>query len=96
MAHGATEFYPLGQRITLKMQSEEVLEVVEGEQEIGDTGSLGGVVSGAVLIVPVVEVEVGPNVDGATTIRSSSLVVGAFDFPEGADIGDRVLGANKA
>ncbi len=48
----------------IEMKREEVLEVVVGEEEVRDACGFGGVPVGAILMVAVIEIEVGPDLDG--------------------------------
>ncbi len=48
----------------IEMKGEEVLEVVVGEEEVRDARGFGRVQVGAILMVAVIEIEVGPDLDG--------------------------------
>ena len=58
-----SEIEPLLEMISIPVQGIEVFEIVVGEKEIGHTVSFVGVVVAAMIVIAMVEVEVGPNLD---------------------------------
>jgi hypothetical protein len=78
------------------VQGKEVLEVVEREEEVRNPGGLGGVLVGAATIVTVVEIKVGPNVDGGRSlVVPAGFVESIYDLSEGARFGSRIHRANE-
>ena len=54
------------------MQGEKVLEIMVGEKEIRNAGRFTFVTVCTSLVISMVEIEIGPNLDGGFLISSSS------------------------
>jgi hypothetical protein len=55
---------PSGKRLLSEMEGEEVLKIMKGKEKVRHSGAFAPVVGGALVIVAVVEVEVGPDTNG--------------------------------
>ena len=69
---------PSLKRIAVRMQGEEILEIVVGEQEIRDTSGFAFVLGGTTLVVAMVEIEIRPDFDGGFFTTSTSRAKSSF------------------
>ena len=76
------ESKPFRQLNPIKMESEEVLEVMEGKEEVRDACSFSCVMVGTLLVIPVVKVEVGPNFDGGFFCSPSASCCSGFSVSQ--------------
>lgn len=82
---------PGGQGRAIEMQGEEILEIVVGEKEIRNAGGFSRIVICTVLVIPMIEVEVSPDLDGTFFVLLSRPVVKIFDLPETAGFRDHAF-----
>lgn len=80
-ARGASKSNPGGECDAIEMEGKEILEVVKGEEKVRDAGSFGGVEIATVFFVAMVEIKVGPYLDGrSVSVCGPSSVIRAFEF----------------
>ena len=76
------ESKPFCQFRPIKMESVEVLEVVEGKEEVRDACSFCCVMVGTLLVVPMIEIVVGPDLDSDISIGFQSRTILFFQSAE--------------
>ena len=78
------------------VEGKEVLEVVKGKQEVRDAGQLGGVKVGTPMVIAVIEVEVGPNLNGrGLLVGGARSSIGTRQLSESAGRSHRVFRADE-
>lgn len=89
------EVAPFLERRPVPVQGKEVLKVVEGELEVGNTGGLLRVMISAMVVVSVIEVEIRPDLDGCLFIVFPSRLILLFQFTKTATFGNCLLRSDQ-
>jgi hypothetical protein len=82
---------PSGKRLVREVEGEEVLKVVKGKEKVRHSGALAPVVGGALVVVAVVEIEVGPDANGDFFVLFADGLIALLEGGKFPGLGDGVL-----